>query len=79
MQFLTSRAGSAGGPKPGRAGFYLELGRPGQSEQSVPRDFLSDTLAYVVDPEHSHDGLVVNLAAHGTLNVARLLNVVAGD
>jgi len=23
---LTSRAGSAGGPKPGRAGFYLELG-----------------------------------------------------
>jgi len=22
---LTSRAGSAGGPKPGRAGFYLEL------------------------------------------------------
>jgi len=24
---LTSRAGSAGGPKPGRAGFYLELGR----------------------------------------------------
>ena len=27
MQFLISRAGSAGGPKPGRAGFYLELGR----------------------------------------------------
>ena len=26
MQILTSRAGSAGGPKPGRAGFYLELG-----------------------------------------------------
>jgi len=26
---LTSRAGSAGGPKPGRAGFYLELGRFG--------------------------------------------------
>ena len=25
MQILTSRAGSAGGPKPGRAGFYLEL------------------------------------------------------
>jgi len=24
---LTFRAGSAGGPKPGRAGFYLELGR----------------------------------------------------
>ena len=27
MQILTFRAGSAGGPKPGRAGFYLELGR----------------------------------------------------
>ena len=27
MKILTSRAGSAGGPKPGRAGFYLELGR----------------------------------------------------
>jgi len=27
MQILISRAGSAGGPKPGRAGFYLELGR----------------------------------------------------
>jgi hypothetical protein len=25
--FRTFRAGSAGGPKPGRAGFYLELGR----------------------------------------------------
>ena len=23
-----ARAGSAGGPKPGRAGFYLELGAP---------------------------------------------------
>jgi len=27
VQLLTSRAGSAGGPEPGRAGFYLELGR----------------------------------------------------
>ena len=27
VQFLILRAGSAGGPKPGRAGFYLELGR----------------------------------------------------
>jgi len=27
MQVLTFRAGSAGGPKPGRAGFYLELAR----------------------------------------------------
>jgi len=27
VQVLTFRAGSAGGPKPGRAGFYLELGR----------------------------------------------------
>ena len=27
MQILTSQAGSAGGPKPGRDGFYLELGR----------------------------------------------------
>jgi len=26
VQFLIFRAGSAGGPKPGRAGFYLELG-----------------------------------------------------
>jgi len=26
VQFLTSRAGSAGGPKPGRASFYGELG-----------------------------------------------------
>jgi len=25
VQILTFRAGSAGGPKPGRAGFYLEL------------------------------------------------------
>jgi len=27
-EILISRAGSAGGPKPGRAGFYLELARP---------------------------------------------------
>jgi len=26
-EFLIFGAGSAGGPKPGRAGFYLELGR----------------------------------------------------
>jgi len=27
VQFLIFRAGSAGGPKPGRGGFYLELAR----------------------------------------------------
>ena len=35
MQVLTSRAGSAGGPKPGRAGFYLELGRVLRPYQSA--------------------------------------------
>ncbi len=40
MQVLISRAGSAGGPEPGRAGFYLELGR---TEHSITadRDFVA--------------------------------------
>jgi len=36
VQILTFRAGSAGGPKPGRAGFYLELARPLFSEFRQP-------------------------------------------
>ncbi len=32
---LIFRAGSAGGPKPGRAGFYLELARPFQRDEPL--------------------------------------------
>jgi len=39
VQVLTFRAGSAGGPKPGRAGFYLKLG--GTRERHVRFDSLS--------------------------------------
>ena len=46
--FLTSGAGSAGGPKPGRAGFYLELGRRHLRREQLIRSYKERATASAV-------------------------------